>query len=411
MVTRMSIIATLLLAASFAFGEVARAEAPEGISERDWKAMEHLVDPSRVHFEGYEEGLGLKEDGTPFRVLYTPAWLGDDYQVVANGLLQTQLGKAGIEVTTISGDLSAANQVRAIEDAVASGDYDAIIQQPLNPQTIAGAIDKAVAAGIDVYSWVSTPNTDSYTGFAGYDADRIDTNGQVGARFVELAEAAGATEENPYLVLEVWGGRSYPTSQTRHSGVHKGIGDSKIVKVIETADTDGAPDAIVRAIQDAFAQHPEIQAMYPHFGDASAFEEGLRSVGRLAPKGEEGHVVVVLQDIDKSMLNGMRDGIFDYTLSNGPWPQMDLVMKMLIWHTVLKQDLVSGADKFPKDVYLPMPLLNGEQLYTSEGQMFGASVAFADMPLGKWHVWPVLDTEEAGYPMPTLADRKRLLGY
>ncbi|MCB1494348.1 MAG: sugar ABC transporter substrate-binding protein [Bauldia sp.] len=380
------------------------------MSEGDWESMKNLVDPTAVHFEGYEAGLGLKEDGSPYRVLYTPSWLGDDYQVVANGLLHAQLGKAGVEVTTISGDLGAANQVRAIEDAIATGQYDAIILQPLNPQTIAVAVDKAVAAGIDVYSWVTTPNTEEYTGFAGYDADLVETNGQVGTKLVELAEAAGATEENPYLVLEIWGGRSYPTSQTRHSGVHKGIGDSKIVKVIETADTDGNPDTVIRAIQDAFAQYPGIQAMYPHWGDASSFEEGLRSVGRLADKGEDGHVVVFLQDIDKSMLGGMRDGVFDYTLSNGPWPQIDLVMKMFLWHTVLKQPLGDGAD-LPKDVYLPMPLLTGEQLYTPEGQLFGASVAFADMPLGKWDVWPVLDTTSVGYPVPTLAARKTLLGY
>ena len=106
----------------------------------------------------------------------------------------------------------------------------------------------------------------------------------------------------------------------------------------------------------------------------------------------------------------MRDGVFDYTLSNGPWPQIDLVMKMFLWHTVLKQPLGDGAD-LPKDVYLPMPLLTGEQLYTPEGQLFGASVAFADMPLGKWDVWPVLDTTSVGYPVPTLAARKTLLGY
>ena len=410
MISRRQFMATTAAVVALPYASRAFAQTPEGLTDDQWASMKDLVDSKVVNFAGYEPGLGLKEDGSPFRLLYAPAWLGDDYQVVANGILQAQLGKAGVEVTTISGDLNPANQVAAIEDAIATGQYDAALTQPFVPQVISGTIDKAVAAGMDIYCWVVPPNTDSYTGFAGYDADLIDTNGQVGTLFVELAEAAGATAENPFKVLELWGGRSFDTSITRHSGFFKGLAGNPIVQVIESADTNGSPDEIVRAIQDAFIQHPDIQAMYPHFGDAGAFEEGLRSVGRLAPKGEEGHVVVVLQDVDRTMLDGMRRGIFDYTLSNGPWPQMDLVMKMFFWKTVFGQELGAGPD-FPKDVLLPMPLLRSEQFTTAEGRIFGGSVAFADMPLGQWDIWPVLDTTEAGYPMPTLADRKRLKGY
>ena len=45
------------------------------------------------------------------------------------------------------------------------------------------------------------------------------------------------------------------------------------------------------------------------FGDAGAIIEGLRSVGKLAPAGDPDHVVVVLQDIDKAMLDPLRDAL------------------------------------------------------------------------------------------------------
>ena len=77
--------------------------------------------------------------------------------------------------------------------------------QPMDPGALAAPIDKAVAAGIDVYDWVIPAKTAKLTGFAGYIADAMDGNGQIGQVFTEKAKAAGATPEKPYRVLEIWG--------------------------------------------------------------------------------------------------------------------------------------------------------------------------------------------------------------
>ena len=278
-------------------------------------------------------------------------------------------------------------------------------------------IEKAAAAGIDVYNFVMRVKTDKLAGSAGYDPNALDANGQIGAKFVELAKAAGATPDRPYRVLEIWGLRSMGLSVARHDGFHLGLGDSPIVKVVKSVDTEGRPEAVIKAIQDAFARYPDIKGMYPHWGDASSFIEGLRSVGRLAPQGDPKHVVVVLQDIDKAMLPPLRDGTFDYTLSNGPWHQVDVIVKQVLWHTVLKQPLAegdakSGNVKLPRNVLIPSPLLTGKtDRYTPRRIVGGGTVAFPEMPFGKWDYWPVLDTTKIGLPIPTLEDRKRLLGY
>jgi ABC-type sugar transport system substrate-binding protein len=195
-----------------------------------------------------------------------------------------------------------------------------------------------------------------------------------------------------------------------------GLQGSNLVEIIESVDTSGQPEAMIKAIQDAFARYPDIKAIYPQFGDAGAIIEGLRSVGKLAPAGDPNHVVVVLQDIDKAMLTPLRDGTFDYTVSNNPWHQIDVVVKQFLWHTVMKQqlnegDAISGKVEFPKHVLLPMPLLTGKTIDTDAAKMWGGTVAFTDMPLGKWNYWPVLDTREIGLPTPTMDDRKRLVGY
>jgi hypothetical protein len=43
--------------------------------------------------------------------------------------------------------------------------------------------------------------------------------------------------------------------------------------------------------------------------------------------------------------------------------------------------------------------------------MWGGTIAFTEMPLGKWADWPVLDTKSIGLPTPTIEDRKKLLNY
>ena len=157
--------------------------------------------------------------------------MGDDYQVVASQLLKSQLEEAGAEYTLLSSEFDAPAQARMLEDAIATKAYDAVILHPLDPGGIAATVDKAEAAGIPVYNWVTPVKTDKTTAFAGYKADTMDANGQIGAKFLELAKAAGATKENPYRVLEIWGFRSAPLCVERHNGLMMGIGDSGIVEV------------------------------------------------------------------------------------------------------------------------------------------------------------------------------------
>lgn len=402
----------LLLLPAAALAEALR---PPNIPVSDWNRIKTLIDPSAVTWDPYK-GLAVKKDGSPYRVLYLPVWMGDDYQVAASHLAKYQLEQAGAKFTLVSAEFDAQKQIHIVEDAIATHAYDAIIIQPMDPGSIAGTLDKAVAAGIDVYDWVIPAKTDKLTGFAGYNADAMNANGQIGQVFVKAAKAAGATAAKPYRVLEIWGIRSAPICQDRHNGMMMGIGHDPAVQVIESVDTAGQPDAEVKAIQDAFARHPDIRAIYPQFGDASAIIEGLRSVGRLAPQGDPKHVVVILQDIDKAMLAALRDGTFDYTISNNPWHQMDVVLKQFMWHTVLKQkladgDAASGHVKLPRWVQLPMPLLTGKTIDTVAAHMWGGTIAFPEMPLGKWAEWPVLDTSKIGLPTPTITDRKRLLGY
>lgn len=388
---------------------------PDFIPEDEWANIDPFVDESRVTWNPYE-GLAVKEDGTPYRVLDLRLWMGDDYQVVAHHLARYMLEQAGAEYTLLSAEFDAPAQQRMLEDAIATKAYDAVILHPMDPGAMAVTVEKATEAGIDIYNWIIDVPTDKVTAYAGYNADLLDSNGKIGQKFVELANEAGATKEEPYRVLEIWGFRSAPICVDRHNGLMKGIGDAENVEVIESVDTAGQPEALIKAIQDAFARYPDIKAIYPQFGDAGAITEALRSIDRLAPQGDPKHVAVILQDIDKAMLTPLREGIFDATVSNNPWHQMDVALKQFFWHTVLKQplqegDASSGDVKLPKTVWLPMPLLDKDTIDTEAAHMWGGTVTFTDMPLGKWEYWPVLDTSEIGLPTPTLEDRKELLGY
>ena len=47
-----------------------------------------------------------------------------------------------------------------LEDAIATKAYDAVILHPLDPGGIASTVEKAEAAGIPVYNWVTPVKTD-----------------------------------------------------------------------------------------------------------------------------------------------------------------------------------------------------------------------------------------------------------
>ncbi|RVA17171.1 sugar ABC transporter substrate-binding protein, partial [Mesorhizobium sp. M7A.F.Ca.CA.002.05.1.1] len=263
-------IAAALFSLSLAFAATAQEAArPDFIPEADWGKIKGLIDPSRVQWQPYK-GIAVKQDGSPYKVLYLPVWMGDDYQVIAQHLLQTQLEEAGATFTTSSAEFDVPTQTRLMEDAIATHAYDAIVLHPIDPTSMATTIDKAIASGIDVYNWVLPANTDKLTGFAGYDADTMEGNGQIGVKFSELAKTAGATAEKPYRVLEIWGARALPICQARHHGVGLGLAGDPAVEIVESVDTSGQPESVIKAIQDAFARYPDIKAIYPQFGDAGA---------------------------------------------------------------------------------------------------------------------------------------------
>ncbi|HET7714577.1 MAG TPA: substrate-binding domain-containing protein, partial [Bauldia sp.] len=301
-------VAALLVALVVPSAVLAQGDGrPSFIPEEEWTKIKTLIDPARVSWKPYT-GLAVKEDGSPYRVLDLRLWMGDDYQVVAHHLAKTMLEDAGAEYTLLSSEFDAPAQQRMLEDAIATKAYDAVILHPMDPGAMAVTVEKATAAGIDVYNWVIEVPTDKVTAFAGYKADQIDANGKIGKKFVELANAAGATKENPYRVLEIWGFRSAPICVDRHEGLMMGIGDAENVEVIESVDTAGQPEALIKAIQDAFARYPDIKGIYPQFGDTGAIIEALRSIDKLAPQGDPNHVAVILQDIDKAMLTPLREG-------------------------------------------------------------------------------------------------------
>ena len=102
----------------------------------------------------------------------------------------------------VSAEFDVQKEAHSIEDAIATKAYDAIIMQPMDPGALAASVDKAVAAGIDVYNWVIPSRTDKLTGFAGYIANSLEANGQIGQIFTEKAKAAGATPRNPTVCLK-----------------------------------------------------------------------------------------------------------------------------------------------------------------------------------------------------------------
>jgi ABC-type sugar transport system substrate-binding protein len=61
-------------------GQATRSVRPDVWSDEHvrWTRIKPLIDPAGVSWNPYK-GMGVKKDGSPYRVLYLPVWMGDDY--------------------------------------------------------------------------------------------------------------------------------------------------------------------------------------------------------------------------------------------------------------------------------------------------------------------------------------------
>ncbi len=343
------------------------------------------------------EGLAVKEDGSPYRVAFLPLFLAVDFMVNAEKYMSSLVKRSGAEYIMFNADQDAKRQIDQIDNLLSLEQADGVILQSVDQKLLVPAVEKLQAAGIPVIAF-DTPvdtDTDSFV--------QHDFGGDAGTNQLGEFVSNYATENDAELkLLEIWGIRGTENSEVRHEGFRTGLDDNPLVTVVESSDSDYLDDKAQRLVEDAFNTDPDLNALFIQAGGTAGVLSGLAAVGRTAVAGEDGHVLTVTNDIDSSVVDGIRSGTVDACGSHGPVDLVDIAYKLLLQKMVLKESV-------KKSVTPPMVAITNENLETE--RVFGVTPAWPLMPSGDWDEWPVLDTTSIGIETPTVELRKAAVGY
>ncbi len=194
-------------------------------------------------------------------------------------------------------DEDAQKQAQAVEQLANSG-VDAIAVSCSNANTLAPAIDKAVAAGVPVMCFDS--DSPKSKRFAYYGTDDTACGTKVAQ---ELAKAMG--DKGTVVILA--GNQAAPNLQTRQKAVRDELGKHAGIKIIDTVYHEETPDKAAQALQREQTSHPEITGW--------AMIGGWPLFTRDALKWEPGTVKVVSVDALPPQLSYLKSGHVDLLLA------------------------------------------------------------------------------------------------
>jgi inositol transport system substrate-binding protein len=115
---------------------------------------------------------GQKEDGSVIRVGATMQGMNDTYIRIVTNAMEERAEELGIKLSILDGEGKAEKQVAQVENFIAQK-MDVIIMNPMSLDGCAPAVDKAVKAGIPIFTLVSVvKNQDKCVTYVGSDAPK-----------------------------------------------------------------------------------------------------------------------------------------------------------------------------------------------------------------------------------------------
>jgi len=336
------------------------------------------------------EGLGIKPDGTSYRITNCEVTQGIDILVNSAKWIESLLTRSGAEYSLYDPEWDIEKQISFMEDLVALKSADAVIIHAIDEHMLVPVVDKCMDAGIPVVCWDEQIYSDKVVSKVYHHFDGPEGTNVCGKYFVEIAEQTG----EPLYIYSIWADRAMEMVHDRHVGLEKGIGGSPLVTVMDSGtDSFGSDEVCANLITDAFTAHPELNAVFCDDGGGPGVIEGLRSMDRLFPVGNTDHVVLVMHDIDTPTVKAMQDGYIDGVSTHATMEVAgDIPIKVLFTYVMLGQPV-------PQNVPLPMKMLTSENFDTEK--MYGQTPVWPLWAPEEWDKWPILDTTSLGIEIPT----------
>jgi ribose transport system substrate-binding protein len=199
-------------------------------------------------------------------IAYLSFAVANSYDAPMLAAAQAVADAGNAKLTVFDANLDPANQTKQLQDATASGKFDAIITQPLYGAGMVEDVKKAIAAGIAVGnidqvmgSDMTTPNSQ----VDGLSANVAFVPSELGRKIGELAVAACADlKANPCNIGYIWSVKAAALDIALRAAFDKAIASHPEIKIVSDSGESFYTTALgLKASQDIVAAHPDISVI------------------------------------------------------------------------------------------------------------------------------------------------------
>ncbi len=261
-------------------------------------------------------------------------------RVAVNNGIKAEASDRGYALVEVVADGDAQQQNAQIQSLIARG-VDAILVCAVDQNTIERALLAAKRAGIPVVAYDrDLPDSRVVQAFVGPDS-LID-----GRLAGEYTAQALATKGGQITIVELIGALNDQNGIDRSKGFREGIATLENVTLIEVP-TDWDSARALSGTQNAFQANPDVSAVFAATDThIPAVETVLADLGKLAPIGNDDHVVITgvngSKDGYQAVLSGTADAFVVMGTEATGRKAVDLAAQILAGETVERLNYVGG---------------------------------------------------------------------
>lgn len=250
-----------------------------------------------IFAQGAQEA-STSEGNTKITIGFSQCTLDSPFYVALMDAAKVEAEKQGVDFTYLDAQNNIQKQNNDIMDLISKG-VDVLLINPVDPEGVTPSVESAKRAGIPIVA-VDRSIKGEVNSLIGRDNEIM---GKVsGDLAVKLLGGVGKAQGK---ILEIQGAAGGVVMMARRDGFHEAVDAEKGIQVIQSPYCDYVRSKAVKATQDIFQAHPDIDLIYAHNDDMA-----LGGLQVFEQNGKFVHVVGVdgLMEAVKAIIDGRYDG-------------------------------------------------------------------------------------------------------
>lgn len=318
-------------------------------------------------FAGYSLSIkgtteqNMPEESKPLTIGLSMSSLHSNFMVaLVHGAEASAKEHGNIRLIVANANFDAATQFNQLEDLITQKP-DAIILNALDGEGTIPAVIHANRNGIPVFTLDLGTNGGNIESFI--ETDNISV-GREAAQFIaeKLKARYGIYTGN---VVDLMGASGMSSTRNREKGFEEQMAKYPGVKIIIRQATDLDQEKSLNIMTNILQGHGQIDAVFcANDSAAMGASRAIQQMGRFFPVGHKQHIVICGVDGNGPVLEEIRQGKIDGTISQHPVKMADKVIDYTV-------DLLRDNKVPPKHEYYPHILITRENIDSSYVKEYG----------------------------------------